>query len=117
MSNNAIQLILVTALALVATVAVVVFWQWWREANSAKRRAVLREAARWAVLAAEHLHYGHEKAGPTKLAWALTQLHKRFPDLDDATLTQLAERMVANLNASQAADVARLNGKGPRHDG
>ena len=116
MSSDTIQLILVTALALVATVAVVVFWQWWREANSAKRRAVLREAARWAVLAAEYLH-DRPKAGPDKLAWALAQLRKRFPNLDDAELTKLAERMVANLNASRAADVARLNGKGPRHDG
>ena len=81
MSSDTIQIILVMALALVTTVAVVVFWQWWREADSAKRRAVVREAARWAVL------------------------------------TRQAEKAVHTLNTNRAAaDMAHLNGKGPRHD-
>lgn len=106
------QIILIAALTTVATVAVVLFWQWWRVADVSTRRALVREAARWAVLAAEYLHNA-PRSGPTKLTWALTHLRRRFPDLDDATLTRQAERAVRMLNTGKTA---HFNGQGPRHD-
>lgn len=115
MNSDAIQFLLMVVLALVTTVAGVVFWRWWREADTAQRRAVVREAARWAVLAAEYLH-DQPRTGPTKITWVLAHLRRRFPDIDDATLTRQAEKAVHALNTNKAAStMARLNGKGPQH--
>lgn len=106
---------LIIGLALVAAAALALFWQQWQETTHHQRRAVVREAARWAVLAAEWLH-DQPRSGPTKLTWVLEHLRRRFPDLDDATLTRQAERAVRMLNVGKNADAAaHLNGQGPRH--
>jgi hypothetical protein len=115
LSSNLIPIILLSALSAVVTVAILVFWQWWRLVNATTRRAVVREAARWAVLAAEYLH-DQPRSGPTKLTWVLAHLRQRFPDLNEALLTRQAERAVRMIHAGEAADsAARLNGKGPRY--
>lgn len=115
MNSDLIPIILIAALSTFATVAAIVFWQWWRLANATTRRAVVREAARWAVLAAEWLH-GQPRSGPVKLSWVLEHLRQRFPELDDAALRRQAERAVRMLNAGRLADSsAHRNGRGPRY--
>ncbi|TXH52983.1 MAG: hypothetical protein E6Q97_14250 [Desulfurellales bacterium] len=114
--TDGILLALVVALTVVSVVAVQMIWQWWSEATLRQRRALVKEAARWVVDAAELLH-AQPGSGATKLAWVLERLAKRFPEFDEQILARHVEKAVHDLNANKAAEaMARLNGKGPKGD-
>lgn len=106
---------LAVALALIITAAVQVGWQYWQDAGIRQRRALVREAARWVVDAAELLH-PTPGAGKTKLRWVLERLQARFPEFDETVLERQVERAVRMMNDRQAvAGNGRANGKAPRY--
>ena len=114
--NDTMLLGLVVALTVVSVVAVQMIWQWWSEATLRQRRALVKEAARWVVDAAELLH-AQPGSGATKLAWVLERLSKRFPEFDEQILARHVEKAVHDLNANKAVEaMVWLNGKGPRRD-
>ena len=118
MTNDLTTIALAVALGMILFAGIQVFWQWWQEATVRQRQALVREAARWTVEAAELLH-AQPGAGAAKLAWVLERLTKRFPEYDEQTLARQVERAVQRLNAKQrlsADKAAHLNGKGPRHE-
>lgn len=115
MSSDVAIIALAVAVALVATAGICVGWQYWQEASVRQRRALVREAARWAVEAAELLH-PTPGAGKAKLLWVLERLRARFPEFDEPTLERQAERAVRMMNDRQAvAGNGRANGKAPRY--
>lgn len=113
MTSDIAIIALAVAVALVATAGICVGWQYWQEASVRQRRALVREAARWAVEAAELLH-PTPGAGKSKLLWVLERLRARFPEFDEPTLERQAERAVRMMNDRQAV-AGYTNGKAPRY--
>lgn len=115
MNSDVAIIALAAAVVLVATAAIYVGWQYWQDASIRQRRALVREAARWVVDAAELLH-PTPGSGKTKLRWVLERLQKRFPEFDEAVLERQVERAVRMMNDREAvASSGRFNGQGPRY--
>lgn len=113
--SDIVLIALAVALALIALAAAYVFGRWWMEATVSRRYALVREAARWTVEAAELLH-AQPGSGKTKLTWVLERLQQRFPEFDEAALERQVEKAVRAMNDSKTASPAvHLNGAGPRY--